>query len=297
MNKIFIRSEIKSNQFGYAYLTSLIREVEVSPDKDVFLDFSATRWIDANLVSILGAIVYYLTNKGYYFNDYKSTFNSRIQDVLIRNQFLERKDYRSTKTTSTIVPYMEFNKSDINSFDVYLVEQILKKQDFPKHTEKVRKAISESIGELFQNARDASAIEYIYTCGQYFPRKDSASKLDFTIVDIGIPFSKNVNNYLDKMDSTHTILSSVESIDWAIKKGNTTKSETGGLGLDLILTFLELNKGKMQIVSDNGYWLFDSGSITSRQFMAESFPGAIINIEFNFDDNASYSMKSESQNN
>ena len=74
--------------------------------------------------------------------------------------------------------------------------------------------IAESIYEIFVNAQIHSSTDYIYTCGQFFPRKH---KIEFTIVDTGIGFKNAINN---RFNGT---LSSIQAMKWALKDGITTK--------------------------------------------------------------------------
>jgi len=64
------------------------------------------------------------------------------------------------------------------------------------------------------------------------------------------------------------------------------------LGLSIIFEFIELNKGKIQIVSSDGYWEYRKGETLKKDFNG-IFPGTIANIEFNLDDRSSYRLKNE----
>jgi hypothetical protein len=76
--------------------------------------------------------------------------------------------------------------------------------------------------------------------------------------------------------------------------GNTTKigNIPGGLGLDIIFEFIKLNKGKIQIVSSDGYWEYRNGK-TENKLFDKPFSGTIVNIEFNLDDKDSYRLTEE----
>lgn len=78
-----------------------------------------------------------------------------------------------------------------------------------------------------------------------------------------------------------------------LKKKKTTKEGiSGGLGLAVLREFVNVNKGKMQIVSNEGFYQFDSDGETLNEFQGE-FPGTIVNLQFRTDDNNNYSLKSE----
>ena len=113
-----------------------------------------------------------------------------------------------------------------------------------------------------------------------------------TIVDMGQSIKTNVNSFRKKFNKDD--LSGSQAIEWALVKGNTTKTgnNPGGLGLDVIFEFIKLNKGKIQIVSADGYWEFIRGKTEAKLF-DNDFPGTIANIEFNLDDSSYYQLKSE----
>ena len=83
-------------------------------------------------------------------------------------------------------------------------------------------------------------------------------------------------------------------IEWALQYGNTTKTGniSGGLGLDIILEFIKLNKGKIQIISSDGYWEYRKGESFTNNF-PKAFPGTIANLEFNLDDPSRYRLREE----
>ena len=89
-------------------------------------------------------------------------------------------------------------------------------------------------------------------------------------------------------------LSGEEAIKWALKYGHTTKTGniSGGLGLDIMFQFIQLNKGQVQIVSSDGYWKFSKDAFNSSNF-DNAFPGTIVNINFNLSDESSYMLKEE----
>jgi CTP-dependent riboflavin kinase len=98
----------------------------------------------------------------------------------------------------------------------------------------------------------------------------------------------NVNEYLKSN------YSGAEAIEWAMKSGHTTKTGdvSGGLGLDIIFEFIKLNKGRIQIVSSDGYWEYYNDKMEKKLF-ANPFHGTIANIEFNLNDKSLYHLKEE----
>lgn len=129
-----------------------------------------------------------------------------------------------------------------------------------------------------------SETEFIYTCGQFFPNKN---KIEFTIADTGIGFKNRINTRFNAN------LNSIQAIQWAVQDKKTTKQGvSGGIGLAVLKEFVDKNKGKMQIVSDDGFYQFDCGGVVSNQFSGK-FPGTIVNLQFRTNDRSNYSLKSE----
>lgn len=128
----------------------------------------------------------------------------------------------------------------------------------------------------------------IFSCGQFFPDRN---RLDFSVADLGIGIRQNVKEHTGQ-----DLITAEQAINWAMEGRNTTRAGRipGGLGLKLLREFITMNKGKIQIVSDKGYWELSGGETSTRTF-TEPFPGTIVNIEINTSDTSSYCLSSEIQ--
>ena len=60
----------------------------------------------------------------------------------------------------------------------------------------------------------------------------------------------------------------------------------------MLREFIVKNEGRIQIVSEKGYWELSEGKVKTRAF-SEPFPGTIVNIEINTADAKSYRLVSE----
>lgn len=284
--KFLIENKVMSNFEGYNSLINLSFAISQSPDNKIIIDFKSNKEFEANLSAILGAICSLAEEQ-------KKTIviinlNPFLQKVLRENKFLCGYGWESLPDNeNTIITFRKFTPyTDIEFMD-YIRDELLSKPDFPKLSRLLGKKINESIFEIFENARTHGHCKYIHTCGQYFS-SESIKRLDMTIVDMGQTIKSNVNDYL------HTNLSGSEAIEWALAYGNTTKTGNipGGLGLDIIFEFIKLNKGKIQIVSSDGYWEYRNGE-TENMLFDNPFSGTIVNIEFNLDDSDSYCLVEE----
>lgn len=282
--KYKLPSKIKSDYNGFSNLINLYNQTKDLFLNDVEIDFSKTTWFEANLSAVLGGIINKTESK---LNDVELlNINPNVKSIFERNHFLSHfGGYRLPDINETTIKYRKFKTTDEKIFKNYLDTELLSKQEMPNMSQPLRKKVNESIFEIFNNAVIHGECSNIFSCGQYFPQK---LRLDFTIMNFGNTIKENVNEYLGAKKS------SINSISWALIEGNTTKSGTipGGLGLSLIRKFLKKNKGKIQIISGNGFWEQKKGVIFADEIEHE-FPGTIVNLEFNINDPSYYYLASE----
>jgi hypothetical protein len=284
--KITLPRYLKSNFDGYSNFIELLRLLNDNSDLQSSISFERTEIFEANLSAILGAIIDNAIENQKTIE--YSNIRSSIKDTFELNNFL-----RSTipnlnpHQKGTIISFMKFTPYKDIEFMDYVKNEMLSKPNFPRHSKLLGKKINESIFELFENARTHGQCKYIYTCGQIIDDPD-VTRLDFTIVDMGKTIKSNVNLYLN------TNYSGCDAIEWAMQSGHTTKTGevSGGLGLDIIFEFIKLNKGRIQIVSSDGYFEYFENRIEKKTFK-DPFHGTIANIEFNLNDKASYLLKEE----
>ena len=206
-----------------------------------------------------------------------------------KNGFLSFYGYDKIHDTfNTTLQYKKLKPTDSRYFNQYLEDDLLNRKEFPNMSDVVHERISESIQEMFVNARMHSESEFIYTCGQFFP---SEHRLNFTIVDSGIGFAKRIEKNLGQT------ISSSDAIRWAMIEGHTTKQGvSGGLGLAILKEFITLNKGKIQIVSGDAFYEL-SDNTEKIQKLNNYFDGSVISMTFKTDDNKTYKLASEAQEN
>lgn len=286
---IKFEDDIKTDFEGYQKLIDLIPRISKSIEKEIILDFSNVFFFEANLCAILATIIEILEKNGKIVK--LVNFNNRVETILRKNEFLISYGYgKIFDNYQTSIKYKKFNpadKKDDNNFEDYIKEELLSKNDFPSHSKLLGKHITLRIFELYENARTHGSCDFIHACGQYFPKR-MEKPLNVTIVDTGKNFQENVSEFLNET------ISAVDAIEWAMKKGNTTKTGdiSGGLGLDLIFQFIQHNKGKIQIISSDGFWEWHRGKST-KMILNNTFNGTIANLRFNLNDNSHYKLVEE----
>lgn len=239
----------------------------------------------ANMSAALGAVLdKFVSNLNDIHFDYLSP---QIESILLKNDFLTYfGKQRAVDTNNTTIKFQKLKPTDGKYFKNYVIEELIEGHiaDLPQMSKGVIEKIVEAIYEIFVNAQIHSETKFIYTCGQFFPNKN---KIEFTIVDTGIGFREKINNRFGSQ------LRATQSIKWAVEEKKTTKEGiSGGLGLAILKEFVGVNKGKMQIVSNDGFYQFDSEGESLKTFEGE-FPGTIVNLQFRTDDINNYSLKSE----
>lgn len=292
---IKIPPKVCSDYEGFSFLVKLINYCNKLYFNEIILDFEENTWFEANLTAVLGAILDKTRNN---INNVKIiNLTNRVEESLRKNNFLSSYGFDTMPDKhDTTIKYRRNKIEEDRLIKEFLDVELISKQDFPKLSAALRKEIIKSIFEIYSNAVIHGNCEFIYSCGQYYPSK-TPPRLDFTIVDIGNTIKKNVNDFLKANQNGVDTILGTEAINWAVSGNNTTKPKEnnipGGLGLKLIKEFISLNKGKIQIVSADGYWEMSKDKKNETKSFEEEFPGTIVNIEFNLDDKDFYYLKSE----
>lgn len=253
--------------------------------KDISFDcisLNLEKWFSANMCAVLGGLLDELsfTNAIEIHSETPKLF-----DTLRKNGFLDSYNVPSISDSyHTTIPYLKLNVSENRYFYEYINKDLVNSYAFPNVGETLKRKISESIYEIFINAKIHSNSEYVYTCGQFFPKKDI---IEFTIVDMGQGFKNNINGRFNKD------MSAVQAIKWAAASGNTTKRNTpGGIGLAILKEFIHFNDGTFQIVSDDGFYEY-SKQKEIYNTLSDPFPGTIVNMKFRTNDSCSYYLTKE----
>ena len=258
-------------------------------NKAVFFDnihLSLAHWFDAHMAAPLGAILDLLEN------NVNSIIFDKIDDdikiILQKNGFLSHFGFSALSDAyGTTIQYKKMKPTDGRFFSEYVTQQFLSRSELPVMSKGLQKKMTEAMFELFVNAQIHSETTHIYTCGQFFPTRHT---IEFCIVDTGIGFRQK---FTQRFGGNVT---SVNAIKWALKNRHTTKVDvSGGIGLALLHEFIQLNKGKFQIISDDGFYENNAGTERT-ETLPNRFPGTIVYVKFCTDDKFDYSLQNESSN-
>lgn len=283
-----IANNIDTSYKSHMILSELYNQLLLISAEEIYLDFSKVDFIASNQFAILGCILDSYRTQFPNTTIYFSSLKNKIRKTIQKNGFHIHLGFEKLPDTfNTTIPYTIFNINQINEFEKYILIRIFERQDIPKMSELVKSKIIDNILEIFNNVKEHTQSNKVYTCGQYFPK---SSFLYFTIVDSGETIPYNVNTYCNNMN----IVLPNRPLEWAITPGNTTRqvNTPGGLGLSLLRDFIELNKGKLYIVSGDETYE-QNGKFNRYMNMEYSFPGTIVTVAFNLLDDSTYRMNSE----
>lgn len=276
---------IHHGQTGFEALVCLYAQTKTLYFEDIKIDMAAVNWFDADMCAAFGAILYYLGNNA---NTVQLThIRTDVESILSKNGFLSnygRK--RIPDAWGTTIPYQRFDVKDDRYFARYVETELLHRSEMPNMSPGLLKRFRESVFEIFSNSVIHSQTKLgIFSCGQYFPKRH---RLDFSVADLGIGIRRNVR------ENAGLDLAAEEAITWATQGRNTTKrgSIPGGLGLKLLREFINLNGGRLQIVSDAGYWKLERGHESVARF-SHPFPGTVVSVEIDTSDTQSYVLFEE----
>lgn len=285
---IEISKDIDTGYSAHLRLSELCKQLSYSQSNEIYLDFSKVNFIASNQFAILGCILDTYRAQHPNTSIYFSSLGKNLKKTIQKNGFNMHLGFEKLPDTyNTTIPYTIFDINEINEFEKYIILRIFDRRDIPKMSEMVKSKIIDNILEIFNNVKEHTHSNKIYTCGQYFPR---SSLLYFTVVDSGETIPYNVNTYCKNISMEIP----TKPLEWAIASGNTTRlsGTPGGLGLSLLCDFIELNNGRLYIVSGNETYE-KIGNIDRHKYMQSSFPGTIVTVAFNLLDEATYRMTSE----
>ncbi|MGU3467756.1 hypothetical protein ACLBXO_23195 [Methylobacterium sp. C33D] len=273
-----LAERVHSTVSGFSLIARLHQQMLPFRDSDVTVDLTGVDRIDGHLTPCLQAVVNRASING---NTVRlANVAPAIHATFCKNRFVleERAD-----KFNTVMPVTTFAVDGGKEFAIY-AKKYLSRPEMPRMTVSLREKFYEGVGELFENSAMHSRTKYpIIVGGQFYPIKNFIS---MSIVDIGQGIQRAVS------DKLGIRLNPQDAIGWAMEPFNTTKDGDvpGGLGSKILREFIEKNKGKITVVSNNGYWSQYGTHVTKRR-LPMAFPGTAVVLEINSSDRQSYELK------
>lgn len=305
---------IRSDDAGFEIGFKIAKKIIENPINYYSFDFTNCSKLSHNGIVLLGGLARYVesqrSTKANLFKKKLSIFGTNFQvetmsailsENLINNNFLshfkEQDKFRPHYKKGEYIGYREHkNILNENFLTEYLKNEWLSNDKLILSKELKSEIISRII-EIFMNAyghgisRQENEQLGIYSCGEYDKK---LKKLHISVLDFGVGIVNNV------MTGCPNISTEVEAMDWALKLGNSTNTDSinsltpRGLGFELLREFVTVNKGELRIYSNSvKACTTPSGSykISDNVF---NFPGTLVSITINCD-NRKYMFSTEAK--
>ena len=274
MHSIKLKHSIFTDFSGYKQLSSFYHSACTYENTQLEICFRELEWIDANLSSLINAMLYKLNKeRGLTFVTDPDIINDRF-DVLCRNGLINTGKVLKDVQNSTL-PNHQFEPNDKHGFVAYIEKHLFDHRGMPNLSADLHNQIMDDMIELYSNINyHSNTTDPCFVCGQYYPRQGF---LVFTLTDLGEGFLPKI-----KRKTYGVIDTSLDAIHWALK-GNSTKVEApGGLGLKIMYQYLKQNKGILHVATGNGYWGSDMEStfFSEGRILPLKFTGSTINLFF-----------------
>ncbi len=277
---------LKDKPSDFTWLFTMANQA-ASSTVDLCFDFSKCESLWPNAIALLGGIARLVESQGKkIIFDWDSLKNEPLKKIIFQNEFAKIFGFHSQTPLQEAIPYREDRIQDkdrtqhMNSIMDYLTEFWIGK-GWVHVTNALRDAIVGKMWEIYSNAFEHSSGKIgVFSCGEHI-RDD----LILTVVDFGYGIPKKVRNFLSAEDARAEKLESASCLKWAFKRGNSTSKESiaRGLGLDLLKEFVQMNHGKLEVYSNDGYVLIDDKGINFENCNV-SFEGTVVHITLRCDE-------------
>jgi len=255
-------------------------------NSDVIFTFSDCQFLRPNAIAFLGGMARIVESKGKTVKFDFDTAPDKVLTILGHNGFAHQFGHSVFSGPGRSVPYREDRTELIKPANLrddvidYLSNEWIGR-GWVHISPRLRNAIVGVVWEIYDNAFEhANSSIGIFSCGQYFPR---LRILQLAVADFGIGIPSNVIQYL------RLHLPAEICLRWAFQKGASTKTQgtRRGLGLTFLKDFVNLNHGKLEIYSQNGYALVHDGK-ERFQNRKNSLQGTIVNLTLRCDERYYY---------
>lgn len=257
----------------------------------VRLDFSFCGFLRQNAVAFLGGLARMAHHHGGRLEFAWDTLQPAVAANLAQNGFMYAFGGHREGWNGNSIPFHADQTAKAHEFATYLRDRWLGR-GWVNVSSALADQIVGNVAEVYVNAFEHAASPVgITCCGQHYPKM---KELKLTLADFGVGIPAKVRAF--KQDAQAARLWTPEScMAWAFQRGTSTKAGASdgpsGLGLDLLLSFMRVNGGTLEMFSHEGHALIapDRVQFSSR---ASFFPGTLVTLSLVCDEKY-YRLSSE----
>lgn len=272
---------------GFDFLAKLHSEVDSPEVASVILEMGGVDWFSAIMSAPLKVLADRWASDGKVVS-IGSNPQSKTYETLCRNRFLcyFGREPISDGYNSSIAVTLFPEKQDTRGAQ-FLFEEVAKSPYFPRRmTQRYRRSLLTNFSEAFVNVRQHADTSNVAACGQYYLERD---RLGIIVADGGVTIPQNVLQHVSPR------ISPVDSVRWALQRGNTTqKGGIGGDGLAELREFVGRNRGSLTVVSGSVFWRANGKEELGR-LMRNPFPGTCVHWEIAVGDDHVYALKGDDE--
>lgn len=245
------------------------------PDLDVVFTFHKCGSLQPRAAAVLGALARLIVSQNGRVKFDWDSCQPQVRAFLERNQLASQFGGRTIADPGHSIPYREDNSLDADALIDYLDANWLGRAGVTM-SQALRGAVMGSALEIYLNSFGHSNSPIgVVTCGQRYPNKQHVR---LTVVDLGVGIPVKVRAFLKR-----PTMPAEDAMRWAFERGNSTAGGLArGLGLYLLSSLVQVNKGRMSIISQDGRASATPEGITfqtHRQF----FHGTLISVTLRSD--------------
>jgi anti-sigma regulatory factor (Ser/Thr protein kinase) len=269
----------------YERFFRLYAEAMAAADRDdeIELDFADCIFLHQHAVAFLGGLIRTLQDRGCKIGARFGSINPAVHENLKKNGFMRAMGLQAAAGGHNTIPFREDMVRDDGSYLTYLREAWLGR-GWVNVSDGLADAIANAVWETYTNAFEHGHSNVgVFSCGQFYPVN---KEIAIAFVDFGIGIPGSVRTVPQAAG-----LADVDAIAWALARGNTSKPGNRGVGLDILRSFVELNRGYMDVVSHRGHVRISEAG-AERLCRNQGFPGTVFNITLKADERR-YAFKSE----
>lgn len=236
---------LDDRQSDFLYLFNVWKEIE-GEQYYLEIDFLNCQRLGHNAVAFLGGMVRAKIKNGVNVVFKWDTLNQKVRRTLAQNKFIYIFNTNIKKTpriSKNCIPYREDAEKDCDAYVSYLKNHWLG-PGWVHVSDLLRDTIVGKIYEIYINTFDHGDSDVgVFSCGH-----KTAKTLKLTLVDFGVGIPYNVRKFQGDQD-----IKAPSALKWAFQRGASTRDEGRGLGLDILKSFIKLNKGFLEIYSHDAY--------------------------------------------
>ncbi|GFI30023.1 hypothetical protein IMSAGC013_01410 [Lachnospiraceae bacterium] len=225
-----------ANTNGFNFINSIYYEINNRKYEEITFDFQLTNIFETNLIAFLGYAIEKIYSNQIIFELKigQERYLCEDQSIVLRKIF----EFYSLDKSPALLPRKIGNRNLAEEEQLLLRD--LKELELNEYN-KIRTILSELMANLKMHT--------IYLDGYFAGYHDYKNhQILFSIVNYDITFANHIKQ-ANKMEFENDF----EAIVWALKKNNTTRQDSGGIGLYILRKYISDMNGKFSVLSGNSY--------------------------------------------